>query len=102
VPLIESHLKTGCHDDVTSFQCLSDAGGGKKDISKFLDRGELTQMRGSAQLEIGITEAYTITMTSGWIEITLTAGTKYIHRDIIGVTNSLTQLCLLQHLPLFK
>jgi hypothetical protein len=46
-------------------------GGADNDISKLLDQGEITQMRASAQLEIGITEADTTTMTRGWINIYL-------------------------------
>jgi hypothetical protein len=50
--------------------------GGGNDISKLLGQGEIAHMRRQAQLKICITEAYTITLTMGWIETTSNVYTK--------------------------
>jgi hypothetical protein len=59
-------------------------GGGNNDISKLLYQGEITQMRRSAQLEIGTTESDTINMTMGWIEITTILESNESHKKQLG------------------
>jgi hypothetical protein len=84
VPLLEYLLTAGWNGYFTSLKYLPDAAGGNNDISKLLDQGEITQMRRSVQLEIGTTEADTITMTMGWIEIAYIVESKDIHTNNCG------------------